>query len=218
VSRSRWWPRWLPASSAQNRAASGEIVLGMSAAFTGASGQLGIELYRGAQAYFAEVNATGGIARRPIRLMTLDDGYTPTRAIHNTITLVEKEQVPLLFGYVGTPTVTRVLLLLKRYESRGPYLLFPFTGAEPHRQLPYKDFVFNLRADRSPRLNPLDAPAPDLDLSLEERPIGRPRSLPREIDRRYNRISPRAGSQHPDGDKNNRSPSMIRRTPRCRKC
>ena len=133
-------------SSTQNRAASAEIILGMSAAFTGASGQLGIELYRGAQAYFAEVNATGGIAGRPIRLMTLDDGYTPTRAIHNTITLVEKEQVPLLFGYVGTPTVTRVLPLLKRYESRGPYLLFPFTGAEPHRQLPYKDFVFNLRA------------------------------------------------------------------------
>jgi ABC-type branched-subunit amino acid transport system substrate-binding protein len=39
-----------------------------------------------------------------------------------------------------------VLPLLKRYESRGPFLLFPFTGAEPHRQLPYKDFVFNLRA------------------------------------------------------------------------
>ena len=36
-------------ASAQNRAASGEIILGMSAAFTGASGQLGIELYRGAE-------------------------------------------------------------------------------------------------------------------------------------------------------------------------
>lgn len=112
-------------SSTQNRAASAEIILGMSAAFTGASGQLGIELYRGAQAYFAEVNATGGVAGRRIRLMTLDDGYTPTRAIHNTIALVEGEQVPLLFGYVGTPTVTRVLPLLKRYETRGPYLLFP---------------------------------------------------------------------------------------------
>ena len=134
-------------SSGQNKTtAAGEIVLGMSAAFTGASGQLGVELYRGAQAYFAEVNATGGIAGRPIRVLTLDDGYTPTRAIHNTIALIEGEQVPLLFGYVGTPTVTRVLPLLKRYESRGPYLLFPFTGAEPHRQLPYKDFVFNLRA------------------------------------------------------------------------
>ena len=134
------------ASSNQNKTASGEIILGMSAAFTGASGQLGIELYRGAQAYFAEANANGGVAGRPIRLVTLDDGYTPTRAIHNTIALIEREQVPLLFGYVGTPTVTRVLPLLKRYESRGPFLLFPFTGAEPQRQLPYKDFVFNLRA------------------------------------------------------------------------
>jgi ABC-type branched-subunit amino acid transport system substrate-binding protein len=134
----------VPARTAER--AAGEIALGMSAAFTGASGQLGIELYRGAQAYFAEVNAGGGVAGRAIRLVTRDDGYTPARAIHNTIALIEEDDVPLLFGYVGTPTVTRVLPLLKRYETRGPYLLFPFTGAEPHRQPPYQEFVFNLRA------------------------------------------------------------------------
>lgn len=127
-------------------AADGDIVLGMSAAFTGASGQLGVELYRGAQAYFAELNAGEGIAGRRIRILALDDGYAPARAIHNTIALIEQDRVPLLFGYVGTPTVTRVLPLLKRYEERGPYLLFPFTGAEPQRQFPYKEFVFNLRA------------------------------------------------------------------------
>jgi branched-chain amino acid transport system substrate-binding protein len=79
-------------------------------------------------------------------VIAYDDGYTPTRAIHNTITLIDHDRVPLLFGYVGTPTVTRVLPLLKRYEDRGPYLLFPFTGAEPQRRYPYNEFVFNLRA------------------------------------------------------------------------
>ena len=127
-------------------AAQGEVVLGMSAAFTGASGQLGFELYRGAQAYLAELNAAGGVNGRQVRILTYDDNYTPGRAIQNTITLIERDRVPLLFGYVGTPTVTRVLPLLKRYEERAPYLLFPFTGAEPQRQPPYRDFVFNLRA------------------------------------------------------------------------
>jgi ABC-type branched-subunit amino acid transport system substrate-binding protein len=149
------WTGWLAAAlacvlagaTAQRPAAAGpDIVVGMSAAFTGASGQLGSELYRGAQAYFAELNAAGGIDGRRVRIKAYDDGYTPARAIHNTIALIEQDQVPLLFGYVGTPTVTRVLPLLKRYEARGPYLLFPFTGAEPHRQPPYQEFVFNLRA------------------------------------------------------------------------
>jgi ABC-type branched-subunit amino acid transport system substrate-binding protein len=130
-----------PPGAAQN-----EIVLGMSAAFTGASGQLGTELYRGAQAHFAELNARGGIGGRHVRILPYDDEYTPSRTIRNTIRLIEQDRVPLLFGYVGTPTVTRVLPLLKRYEDAGPYLLFPFTGAEPHRVLPYRDFVFNLRA------------------------------------------------------------------------
>jgi hypothetical protein len=90
----------------------------MSAAFTGASGQLGSELYRGALAYFAELNADGGVAGRRVRMLAYDDGYTPARAIDNTIALIEQDRVPLLFGYVGTPTVTRVLPLLKRYEDQ----------------------------------------------------------------------------------------------------
>jgi ABC-type branched-subunit amino acid transport system substrate-binding protein len=47
---------------------------------------------------------------------------------------------------VGTPTVTRVLPLLKIYSNRSSYLFFPFTGAQPQREPPYNEFVFNLRA------------------------------------------------------------------------
>ena len=122
------------------------IVLGMSAAFSGASGQLGAELYRGAEAYFAEVNERGGIGGHPIIIKAIDDQYDPVRAIRNTIELIDKEHVPLLFGYVGTPTVTRVLPLIRRYGAQAPYLLFPFTGAQPHRTPPYNEYVYNLRA------------------------------------------------------------------------
>jgi ABC-type branched-subunit amino acid transport system substrate-binding protein len=123
-----------------------EILLGMSAAFSGPSRGLGIELYRGSQACFEDVNARGGVHGRKIRLKVYDDGYNPIPAIDNTVRLIEKDNVFLLFGYVGTPTVTRVLPLLKRHSDKDVFLFFPFTGAEPQRQPPYDEFAFNLRA------------------------------------------------------------------------
>jgi branched-chain amino acid transport system substrate-binding protein len=122
------------------------IVLAMSAAFSGPSRGLGIEVYRGAQAYFEEVNAHGGVDGRPIVVKAYDDGYDPAPAIYNTIKAIEQDHAFLLFNYVGTPTVTRVLPLLKRYASRSTFLFFPFTGAQPQREPPYDREVFNLRA------------------------------------------------------------------------
>lgn len=128
------------------RGAANEIVLGMSAAFTGSSSNLGYDLYRGAQAYFEEINSRGGVGGKRVRLLALDDGYDPARAIGNTIQLIDVEHVSLLFGYVGTPTVTRVLPLIRHYGARSPFLLFPFTGGQPHRTTPYSEYVYNLRA------------------------------------------------------------------------
>jgi branched-chain amino acid transport system substrate-binding protein len=129
-----------------DHALAGDVVLGMSAAFKGPSRGLGIEVYRGAMAWFHEVNRKGGVHGRNIVLRAYDDGYGPPAALANTRRLVHEDHAFLLFGYVGTPTVTRVLPLLKRFESESIYLFCPFTGAEPLRQGPYRQFVFNLRA------------------------------------------------------------------------
>ena len=123
-----------------------DIVIGMSAAFTGPSRALGIELYRGSMAYLEPLNRTGGIHGKKIVIRAYDDGYNPAPAIRNTIKLIDDDDVFLLMNYVGTPTVTRVLPLLRHYRKRHVYLFFPFTGAQPQRQPPYSDFVFNLRA------------------------------------------------------------------------
>ncbi|MYG53936.1 MAG: ABC transporter substrate-binding protein, partial [Rhodospirillaceae bacterium] len=114
-----------------------EIVLGMSAAFSGPSRGLGIELYRGAAAYFTHVNRAGGVGGRKIVLRTYDDGYQPNPSVENTVRLILKDRVFALLGYVGTPTVTRVLPLLKKFQDEKTYLFFPFTGAQPQRQPPY---------------------------------------------------------------------------------
>ncbi len=122
------------------------IVLGVSAAFSGSSRGLGIELYRGATAYFEHVNQRGGVGGREIALKLYDDGYQPDPSVQNTRVLMLEDDVFLLFGYVGTPTVTRVLPLLKKFQDDNFYLFFPFTGAQPQREPPYGDFAFNLRA------------------------------------------------------------------------
>lgn len=123
-----------------------EIVLGVSAAFSGPSRGLGAELYRGATAYFDHVNDNGGVEGRRIAMRLYDDGYQPDPCVENTMRLMLEDKVFLLFGYVGTPTVTRVLPILKKFQKESVFLFFPFTGAQPQREPPYGDFAFNLRA------------------------------------------------------------------------
>ena len=123
-----------------------DIVIGMSAAFAGPSRGLGIELYRGSMVYLEAINRRGRINGNKMVIRAYDDEYDPTQALRNTIKLIENDDVFLLMNYVGTPTVTRVLPLLKYYQEKHLYLFFPFSGAEPQRQPPYFDFVFNLRA------------------------------------------------------------------------
>ena len=123
-----------------------EIVLGVSAAFSGPSRGLGTELYRGAMAYFNHVNENGGIEGRKVSLRLYDDGYQPDPCVQNTMRLMLEDKVFSLFGYVGTPTVTRVLPILKKFQDEKIFLFFPFTGAQPQREPPYGEFAFNLRA------------------------------------------------------------------------
>ena len=42
-------------------------------------------------AYFAKINAEGGINGRTIRLISLDDGYLPPKALEQTRRLVEQD-------------------------------------------------------------------------------------------------------------------------------
>ena len=123
-----------------------EIRLGMSAAFTGSARALGIELYRGAMAYFRGINEAGGVYGRRIEIIAYDDRYEPELAVENTLRLMTEDDVFALFNYVGTPTMNRALPLLRKYHDEDFLLLFPFTGAGTNRMPPYDQFSFNLRA------------------------------------------------------------------------
>ena len=123
-----------------------EIVVGMSAPFSGASRDLGHDLYRGTMAYLMEVNASGGVHGRKITVLAYDDGYDPEIAVQNTLRLIEQDRVFVLFNYVGTASITRQLPLLKKYAAQHFLLLFPFSGGEASRLPPYDQQAFNLRA------------------------------------------------------------------------
>ncbi len=118
-----------------------KIVLGQSAPFTGAAAQLGIQFNTGAKVYFEQINARGGINRRPIELVALDDGYEPARCAENTSKLIAQDAFAL-FGYIGTPTSLAALPIVTK--ERVPFVA-PFTGAMSLRE-PMNKSVFHLRA------------------------------------------------------------------------
>ncbi|HWP35088.1 MAG TPA: ABC transporter substrate-binding protein [Thermodesulfobacteriota bacterium] len=135
-----------PAVAATPGVTDQEITLGMTSAFKGHAAGLGTEIYRGAMAYFAGVNEAGGVHGRRIVIKAYDDGYEPDPAVVNTVRLIQHDRVFLLFGNVGTPTTTKVLPLLRKFERERVYLWSPFTGAQPHREPPYVQLVVNIRA------------------------------------------------------------------------
>jgi branched-chain amino acid transport system substrate-binding protein len=124
------------------RAQSGNrVVLGQSAAFTGAAAQLGIQFHAGAKLYFDQLNAQGGVNQTQIELRQLDDGYEPDRCAENTRKLLDDE-VFALFGYIGTPT--SVVALPLAIKAQTPFFA-PFTGAMGLRQ-PFNRMAFHMRA------------------------------------------------------------------------
>jgi branched-chain amino acid transport system substrate-binding protein len=57
---------------------------------------------RGADAYFKYVNAHGGVNKRKIKYIYLDDGYDPARTTDQTRELVQQDKVFAIFNSLGT--------------------------------------------------------------------------------------------------------------------
>jgi branched-chain amino acid transport system substrate-binding protein len=117
------------------------IVLGQSAPFSGASEQLGLQFYLGAQLFFDGLNQKGGVQGRRIELRRLDDGDEPDRCATNTRQFLS-EGVFALFGYAGTLTSAAALPLAT--EAKVPFFA-PSTGAEALR-VPFNRYAIHVRA------------------------------------------------------------------------
>jgi branched-chain amino acid transport system substrate-binding protein len=122
----------------------GEIVVGQVAPLTGTIAGTGEEYVAGGAAYFAHVNAGGGIYGRQLRVVVKDDGYKPEQTLAMTRELLAQERPLALFGFVGTGNV---LILQKNrvLEDANIALLAPYTGAQDLRD-PMNPHIFHIRA------------------------------------------------------------------------
>lgn len=92
-----------------------EIKIGQTIAYSGPASAYG-QLGRAEAAYFKALNDKGGINGRKINFISLDDGFSPPKAVEMTRKLVEQDEVALMFGMLGTAlnTATRPYLNQKK--------------------------------------------------------------------------------------------------------
>lgn len=119
-----------------------EILVGQSCALNGPASALGKGMKSGLLTAFSQVNDAGGVNGRKVKLISLDDGYEPEKAVNNTKLFIHNEKVFALIGEVGTPTSNAVMPLV--VESGVPFF-GAFSGAESLRR-PYNQLIVNLRA------------------------------------------------------------------------
>jgi len=79
-----------------------EIKVGQTIAYSGPASAYS-QLGKVEAAYFKWLNAQGGINGRKINFISLDDGYSPPKAVENARKLVESDEVALVFNVLGTP-------------------------------------------------------------------------------------------------------------------
>ena len=77
-------------------------------------------------AYFAKVNAEGGINGRKVNVLSLDDAYNPSKTVEQARKLVEQDEVLLLFGTLGT---SHNMAIQKYMNAKKVPQLFVATGA-----------------------------------------------------------------------------------------
>jgi ABC-type branched-subunit amino acid transport system substrate-binding protein len=102
-----------------------EIKLGQTMPYSGPASAYGA-IGKAELAYFQMVNERGGINGRKVNLISLDDAYSPPRAVEQTRKLIEQEQVLALFQPLGTPTNSAIH---KYVNARKVPHLFLATGA-----------------------------------------------------------------------------------------
>jgi ABC-type branched-subunit amino acid transport system substrate-binding protein len=102
-----------------------EIKLGQTMPYSGPASAYGT-IGKVEQAYFKMLNEAGGINGRKINLISLDDGYSPPKAVEQVRRLVEQDEVLALFQTLGTPSNSAIHKYVN--AKKVPHLLLA-TGA-----------------------------------------------------------------------------------------
>jgi ABC-type branched-subunit amino acid transport system substrate-binding protein len=123
-------------------AATGTLLLGQVAPFSGPSARLAEDYNLGARTFFQALNERGGVNGLRIELRTRDDRYDPAETARLAKELITQDGVFALFGTVGASTT---LAAMPVAAAEGVPLFAPSTGAESLRS-PFNRLVFHIRA------------------------------------------------------------------------
>ena len=77
-------------------------------------------------AYFKKLNQSGGINGRKIELLSVDDAYSPPKAVEQVRKLVEQDRALAIFQPLGTPSNAAIHAYL---NTKKVPQLFAATGA-----------------------------------------------------------------------------------------
>ncbi|MBI1290208.1 ABC transporter substrate-binding protein [bacterium] len=108
----------------------GVIKLGQTTPYSGGASTWNI-IGRAEIAYFKWLNDNGGVNGRMIELISVDDAFTPAKAIEQTRRLVEGEGVLAIFGSLGTGVNNATM---KYLNDRGVPQIFAGSGASVFNQ------------------------------------------------------------------------------------
>lgn len=123
-------------------AAADAITVGRSLTLSGPLKAYGEAKRDGGDAYINKVNAAGGVAGRPIELVTLDDAYLPANAVANFKKMAAEQQPTAFLGLFGVPTSAAAMPLL--LDLKIP-LVGLSSGSDAVRK-PHNRYVFPVRA------------------------------------------------------------------------
>jgi ABC-type branched-subunit amino acid transport system substrate-binding protein len=102
-----------------------EIKIGQTMPYSGPASAYGTQ-GKVEEAYYDMVNAKGGVNGRKIKMISLDDAYSPPKTVEQTRKLVEQEEVLAIIGTIGTPTNSATQ---KYLNSKKVPQIFISTGA-----------------------------------------------------------------------------------------
>ena len=102
-----------------------EIKIGGIMPYSGPASAYGT-IGKASAAYFKKINEEGGINGRKINLISVDDGYSPPKAVEMARRLVEQDQVLFIFNSLGTPSNSAIH---KYMNAKKVPQLFVATGA-----------------------------------------------------------------------------------------
>jgi branched-chain amino acid transport system substrate-binding protein len=113
-----------------------EVKIGGTFPFSGPVSSVGT-VGKGLLAYVSYLNDSGGVGGRKINYISLDDAYSPPKAVEQIRRLVESDEIAFLFSQLGTPSTAATAKYLAARKVPSIAILSGANAFAQFRDYPY---------------------------------------------------------------------------------